>query len=276
MHVRPLFLSLSVLSFAVAAQSQLTDLQQPTVRGPAAGPSGVVRRADGGTNGPILQSLFVPPKAGAPFSLTLSTEWTRPLANGGNWTLVNERHIMRDSKGRIYQERWILVPKSGKDKSWMNVFQITDPELHTWFNCEVKAKVCELLNYTLTTEETYLPAINPTGALPNGAGFRTHEDLGEGSELGVATHGYRDTTTINAGMMNDIPMVSLREFWYSAQLGFDLRSIVDDPQIGKQVFTVKDLSTAEPDVSHFDIPADYSILDHRSESKGAVSPPGVR
>ena len=32
MHIRPFSLSLAVLSFALAARSQLTDLEQPTLR----------------------------------------------------------------------------------------------------------------------------------------------------------------------------------------------------------------------------------------------------
>jgi hypothetical protein len=51
------------------------------------------------------------------------------LNNSGSFTLANERRIVRDAYGRIYQERWILVPKGGSYKSHMNVFQITDPEL---------------------------------------------------------------------------------------------------------------------------------------------------
>ena len=86
----------------------------------------VIRVPDGGTRG-RMESIFVPPKAGAPFSFTLVTEWKRPMDNGGTFTLTNERHIARDSKGRIYQERWLLVPKGGTIKSQMDVFQVTDP-----------------------------------------------------------------------------------------------------------------------------------------------------
>src|SRR5579863_1798699 len=247
MHVRPFFLSLSLVSIATIALCQ----DQPVVRRPDGALGGAVRRPDGGAYGP-MQSIFIPPKGDAPFSLTLASEWSRPMGNGGTFTLVNERHIVRDSKGRIYQERWILVPKGGKIKSEMNVFQITDPELHTWFNCEVRMKVCELLEYRLTTAGNYQPPIGPSGALPNGNGFRTHEDLGVGSTLGVDTHGYRETTTINEGVMgNDKPMVTMREFWYSQHLGINLLSIVDEPQSGKQVFTVKELTTSEPDPSYF-------------------------
>lgn len=60
---------------------------------------------DGGTR-QVLESIFVPPMDKAPFQLTLATEWTRPLGRDGSYTLANRRRIMRDSAGRIYQERW--------------------------------------------------------------------------------------------------------------------------------------------------------------------------
>src|ERR1700758_3997953 len=254
MHPRLFLASFSLFSLATSAALQVANPQQPEHRSNAA-TGGIVSRVDGGAGGGVMQIIFVPPKAGAPFSLTLTTEWTRPMGSGGTFTLVNERHIVRDSKGRIYQERWILVPKGGKIKSQMNVFQITDPELHTWFNCEVATKVCELLQYTLTAEQKYLPATGPSGPLPDGSGFRTHEDLGAGNTLGVDTHGYRETVTINEGVLgNDKPMVNMREFWFSPHLGFNLISIVDSAQTGRQMFTAKDLSTSEPELTYFEVP----------------------
>lgn len=69
--------------------------------------------------------------------------------------------------------------------------------------------------------------------------------------------------TIAAGVMgNDRPIVATREFWYCPRLGFNLLSTVDDPQTGKQVFTVKDFSTSEPDPSFFQPPAGYKFVDH--------------
>lgn len=246
-------LVLSALAFASAAFSQAPP-QPPIVRVP-----------DGGANG-RMESIFIPPKAGAPFSLTLATEWARPLGNGGTFTLANERRIVRDSKGRIYQERWILVPKGGKIKSRMDVFQITDPEQHTWYNCITATKVCDLYSYRLTTQDKFQPAIGTSRPLSDGNGFHQHEDLGLGSTEGMDTHGYRETTTINAGVMgNDKPMISTREFWYSPLLGINLISTVDDPQSGKQLFTVKDLSTSEPEPSFFEVPSEYKIVDRLNE-----------
>lgn len=83
---------------------------------------------------------------------------------------------------------------------------------------------------------------------------------------GVDTTGFRETTTINPGVMgNDQPMISTREFWYSAQLGINLISKVDTPQSGKQVFTVKDLTTSEPDPTIFELPEGYKIVDRTKE-----------
>lgn len=252
MSIRPFLLALALLSGAKLALGQ--DQNKPAV----------IRAHDGGYDGP-LQSIFVPPKAGAPFSLTLSTEWTRALGNGGSFTLANERRIVRDAMGRIYQERWILVPKGGAIKSCMNVFQITDPELHTWYNCETATKVCELLTYHLTTTDTYLPATGTSGPLPDGKGSRLHEDLGMSSTEGVETHGYRETLTLNPGVVgNDAPMVTTREFWWSPELALNLVSIVDSPQFGKQVFRAKDVSTTPPEPGLFVVPDDYNVVDHRN------------
>ncbi len=239
----------------------------PTFAQTAAAPQPpVVRVPDGGVGG-RMESIFIPPRAGAPFSLTLATEWSRPLGtSGGTFTLANERRIVRDSKGRIYQERWILVPKGGKVKSFMDVFQITDPEQHTWYNCITATKVCDLYKYSRTTTEDYQPAILPSGPLPDGSGVRQSDDLGMGSTEGIDTHGYRETTTYNVGVMgNDQPMISTREFWYSPQLAINLVSLVDNPQTGKQVFTVKDLTTSEPEPTFFAVPEGYKVVDRRQE-----------
>jgi hypothetical protein len=177
--------------------------------------SKTVQTYDGGTR-QMLESIFIPPIAHAPFSLTLGTEWTRTMANGGTYTVANKRQIMRDSAGRIYQERWWLVPKGGKMESKMNFIQISDPAAHTLYNCETATKHCYLQVYRGSTAANYQPAVGRSGALADGSGYATHEDLGGNTIAGFDTVGYRDTTTLNPGTYgNDQPMVSMREFWYS-------------------------------------------------------------
>jgi hypothetical protein len=256
-RMRLLLLILLAVSFYVLAQNE--SKPQPPV----------IQIADGGTSG-RMESIFVPPKANAPFSLTLVTEWSRPLGNGGTFTLTNQRHIVRDGKGRIYQERWLLVPKGGKMESRMDVFQITDPTQHTWLNCGVQEKVCEILPYRFTTDAIYKPTIGTTGPLPDGKGSRQHEELGLSNSNGVNTTGYRETLTINPGVFgNDQPMVTTREFWYSSELGFNLISKIDDPQNGRQSFEVKELTTSEPDPRFFETPDGYKVVDHRKPKEGS-------
>ena len=109
--------------------------------------------ADGGSS-EVLQSIFIPPLANAPFTLTLATEWVKPLgADGNTITVVNERRIARDHAGRVYQERVLLMPQNMaanmKGKWIVNLRQIADPALHTNLNCFTATKVCRTTAYNV-------------------------------------------------------------------------------------------------------------------------------
>src|SRR5271170_7192669 len=267
--MRTVCFSRKVRSFGAAvvlsAAGTVLLAQGPLAHGPLAQRPGAATAGtpDGGVR-QVLESIFIPPKPNAPFTLTLDTEWTRPLGNGGTYTLVNERHIARDTAGRIYEERWYLVPKNGKVESTMNYIQIADPAQHTLYNCQVEMKKCFLLDYSGSTANVYQPPIGVSAPLPDGNGFHTHEDLGKNNLFGFDTVGYRETTTLNPGTYgNDLPMSTIREFWYSPQLGIDLISKVDSPQAGKQTFTVTVISAAEPDPQLFILPAGFEVVDQR-------------
>src|ERR1700756_1236885 len=92
---------LPTLSLAQAAQS--VSPEQSHIATPS---------RDGGVR-EVLESIVIPPLPNAPFTATLDTEWVRYAGEGATITLVNERHIARDRNGRVYQERWYLVPKNG-------------------------------------------------------------------------------------------------------------------------------------------------------------------
>ena len=225
----------------------------------------VVSAPDGGQSS-VMESIFVPPKAGAPFSFTLFAEWTRTLSNGGTFTLTNERRILRDGRGRIYQERVALSPKGENTTKTVTVIQITDPENHTWYNCIVHTRICDLYYYRHSNTDKFVPARKSDTA--HAPGSIREEDLGVSNTLGEDTHGYRETHTINPGTAaNNQPMVSVREFWYSPRLALNLISTVDDPLSGHQVFTARDLSTYEPDPAIFEIPSGYTVVDHRAEKE---------
>ena len=251
-----LFLSLvfSVSLFAQGAAGGAAGQSQPQQQQP-------VYQEDGGTT-EILQSIFIPPKLHAPFSLTLHTEWVKTLSDGNTITLMNQRHIYRDSQGRIFQERVVLVPKTGKYVPAVTTLQYADPNAHAVFNCfQDNRHRCVRLPYDATTDMNYQPVSPKPGPLPNGMGNGEHEDLGKQSIEGVETVGTRDRVTYNPGVFgNDAPMTVEHETWYSPQLGINLLSIRTDPRLGKQTFRATDISTAEPDPSLFQLPKGYKVV----------------
>jgi hypothetical protein len=224
---------------------------------------------DGGMR-ETLESIVIPPKAGAPFTLTLQTEWVKTLFDGGTITSVNQRKIARDASGRIYQERWYLVPKNGKIQSQMTTIQISDPNKHTHYNCFMleEPKVCELGTFAPSTNAVYMNQGPLAGPLPNDAGNVIHEDLGKQLISGVETAGTRDSTIYNPGIFgNDLKMTVEREFWYSPQLGINLISRRSDPRFGVQMFTVTNLILTEPDPKLFELPEGFRVEDRRDTAQ---------
>ncbi len=229
------------------------------------GTTQVVETRDGGAS-ETLQSIYIPPIANAPFTAIVHTEWTRHMMDGGSFTIVNQRRVARDIRGRIYEERWLLVPKNGNVKSQNNVIQIADPNTHVLYNCFMLRTPhrCILETFNETGETKFEPAVGTTGPLPNNMGFRTHEDLGTRSIEGIETHGSRDTTTYNAGVMgSDQQFSARREFWHSAQLGINLYSELTGPNVGKQVFTLTDVTLSEPDTGLFELPEGFAVEDQQ-------------
>ena len=219
---------------------------------------------DGGAS-EVLESIVIPPKAQAPFTLQLDTEWVKTLSDGGTMTLVNKRKIARDSDGRIYQERWVLVPKMGKAVSRMTTIQIADPNKHTLYNCFMNGRhQCALSIFSASTNAIYKFQGPPSGPLPNDDGYALHEDLGQQNVAGVETTGTRDKMVFNPGVVgNDQIMTVVREFWFSPQLGFNLLSKRTDPRFGTQTFTVTSVATSEPDPNLFNLPDGFTVVDQR-------------
>jgi hypothetical protein len=220
---------------------------------------------DGGGH-EILESIFVPYLPNAPFSLTLTAEWVRPMANGGTFTTANSRPIKRDSVGRIYQERWLMAPKGTNIKSRMSWIQISDPVAKTLYQCNAFTKVCDLVTLDDNVSLRFDPTRFKSASLKDGKGKRVHEDLGPTFFAGLPVHEYRDTMTLEPGVMgNDMPMSTVRHYRFSTELGLNLSSELEAPQIGRQVFTVTEISTTEPDASWFKPPQGYTVVDRRGE-----------
>jgi hypothetical protein len=219
---------------------------------------------DGG-NREVLESIVIPPIPNAPFFATLATESVKYSADGASMTFVNERHIGRDAQGRIYEERWVLVPKGSNVKSYMNWIQIADGKQRTLYNCSPQKHICDLLVYDPASD---LAAAAPRKPSPHivqsEKGSQSWEDLGARNILGFETAGVRETSITNSGVLgNDQPLTSLTEYWHSQQLGINLLSVRSSPFFGKQTFEIIELSIAEPNPQLFEVPDGYKINDQR-------------
>lgn len=214
----------------------------------------------------LLESIYVPEIAGAPFSLMLAAEWTRPMLGGGTFTIVNARPIKRDSQGRIYQERWLMEPKGSNRKSSMSFIQLEDPVAGLFYECGNRTKVCEMHALDKRSVRSIDPSQLKSGKLSNGRGVRTHEDKGLDTVAGAPVHAYRDTTVLNTGVLgNDSPMTYVRDVRYSPELGFNLTSVLQAPDVGEQRFAVTEITTSEPEPRWFLPPEGYRVVDMRKE-----------
>ena len=245
-------------TLACAAQVPQTDVQQTQPQ------HSHWATQDGGVR-EVLESIVIPPMPRAPFSATLATESTKYTADGASMTYVNERHIARDAQGRVYEERWLLVPKDGKIKSTMNWIQVADPHQQTLYNCSPQRHICDLLVYDPASD---LAAASPhrgkPGTTPHEDGSTVREELGSRNIAGIDTVGYRETNIVNPGTWgNDQPLTSMREYWHSDQLGINLLSIRTSPQFGRQTFTIEEVTAGDPDPQIFELPAGYKVNDQR-------------
>lgn len=227
---------------------------------------------DGGTIEQI-NSILIPPVLHAPFTCTVTAEWTRILEDGSTQTLQNHRLVVRDSAGRIYQERRRLVPKDSP--SDVQRLEISDPAAHTKYFCRTENRVCVLADYTGPSPAS----AQPMGQQKDKFGTLTREDLGRTSVSGLDAIGTRETRTLKPGAIgNDSTISIVKEIWYTPQLGINLSVKRTDPRHGTQVFNVTEVSTEEPNPRYFTVPAGYTVVDRRSKSgsHAASVPAGLK
>jgi hypothetical protein len=200
----------------------------------------------------------------------VNTEWVRTLTDGTTITLKNHRLIARDKSGRIFQERQLLVPDDGKSVSGITQTEISDPVLHRLYICVPRESVCQLEAFS--PAETVLPSTN--SAASKSGDTPGVESLGKQSIAGLEAVGTREIATIPTGAIgNDSPILTRREYWYSAQLGINLLSIRQDPRFGTQKFELSDVALGDPDEKLFEVPAGSKVIDLREQEKTASPAP---
>ncbi len=242
-----LFIAACFLSASLQAQAQ--------------SPEEVLHAPDGNSR-EMISSILIPPLTNAPFQATVTAEWTKHLPDGSTTVVKNHRLVVRDSQGRIYQERRTLVPEGGTRQSAVFRIEISSPVTHTKYFCDPSLRECELRSYDMPVTEPVVPA----GEMANGTRYLSRASLGTRTMEGLDVIGTRETITIQTGVIgNSAPIDSTKEFWYSPKLGLNLQVWRLDPLHGDQLFNVTDLQLSEPDSRLFVLPAGCKVVDLRNE-----------
>ncbi len=230
-----------------------------TLPASAQNPDDVYHAPDGNSR-EMISSIYLTPLAGAPFQATITTEWTKHLPDGSTTTVVNHRLVVRDGKGRIYQERRSLVPQGGPRPSAILRIEISDPQKHTKYFCNAELSECELRYYNAPVTEP----VPPEGPIGKSGRYLSRASLGTKTIEGIETNGTRETITVDTGVIgNSAPVENTKEFWYSPKLALNLEVTRLDPLHGDQIFRVTDLRLAEPDSRLFQLPRNCKVVDLR-------------
>jgi hypothetical protein len=90
------------------------------------------------------------------------------------------------------------------------------------------------------------------------------ERLGTQVIDGLTVEGTRMTETYPQGSGgSDRPIVVVSEQWSSPELRVTVLSKINDPRMGETTRTLIHLSRAEPDISLFQPPAGYRVVDEK-------------
>ena len=245
--MKHIFLLLSLATFVVAL-SPFTFAQGPM-------------RAPDGNSFTRIVSIFIAPIPNAPFSANVSTQWTRQTSDGATVVVKNHRMVARDSQGHVFEERRRFVPADSNSPSLLFQTDYVDPARRTRTLCFPANQICDVYNFLTPPSEASLPV----GPLPDGKRYLSRENLGTDTIEGLETIGTRETISTSPGAVgNDREVVSTKEFWYSPRLGVNLVVKRFDPLQGTQVFTVSNISLAEPDARLFAVPAQFKVADQRT------------
>jgi hypothetical protein len=220
---------------------------------------------DGGTFTRI-QSIAVLPLTNASFSATVTTEWTRILADESTATVKNHRMVARDNTGRIFEERRAFSPDGDMQPTQITALEYSDPNLHEFLSCIPAQRICYLSTYArppMSAMPNGMGGLELCGcATPPGPGYSVKQEaLGQQTIENLDATGSREITTLPAGQFGNArsePIV--KEFWYSPRLGLNLITKRFDPRSGSENFIVNHLSLNEPDPRIFEPPADYQVV----------------
>jgi hypothetical protein len=79
----------------------------------------------------------------------------------------------------------------------------------------------------------------------------------------VEAESTRSTATIAVGSIgNELPISSVTERWYSAELQTVVMSRRSDPRFGETVYRLTNIQRGEQAASLFEVPSDYTVTEN--------------
>jgi hypothetical protein len=223
------------------------------------------------------------PVKGAPYSAQAVTETTQTLADGNRIVQKTTAMLYRDSLGRERREESLpaigsFTPRADAPQ----IISISDPVAGVNYSLNSKDHVAIKLPAMPLPPAGGSGKINiffnkaligsgpeTAGVMIYGAGTNTKtapniEQLGWKVIEGVQAEGTRSTITIPAGQVgNERPIDIVDEQWRSPDLQVTVLSKHTDPRFGETVYSLTNISRAEPAATLFQVPADYTINDRK-------------
>jgi hypothetical protein len=107
-------------------------------------------------------------------------------------------------------------------------------------------------------------ALAKEGLQPDGRTFLTRENLGVETFDGLQVQHSRETYTFyRATIGNTQTILRTVEYWYSPELGVNVKVVRHDPRDGDQTLWLENIDPSAPDPARFQIPQDYPVYDRR-------------
>jgi hypothetical protein len=279
------------------AHPQEANVSQLDIQGtPLMGPGQVTIVSTAGMAG--LQDKAAVVK-NEPYQAQAVTEMKQTLGDGSHIVQTTTATVARDSDGRTVRVQKLSTMGPWKDSSPGNSQMLTtifDPVAQEHIDYTSDSKIAHVLvmpsvppgavvraeggfdvagpNTSVVEKGVMVSGPGPVGgviqgfALPDrpfsaqltkGVQPKT-ESLGTKSMEGVQVTGTRSTSTIPAGTIgNDRDLNIIRETWYSPELKLVIQSTQADPRFGETTYTLKNIQQGSPDVTLFQVPANYTI-----------------
>jgi hypothetical protein len=239
---------------------------------------------------------------GAPYTAQAVTETTQVLADGNRIIRKSSSLIARDGQGRTRREQNLNIvgPWSASSPETSSTVFINDPvsgarytlegnshaavkipigpaeqgarqELEARLKADRRKLEAEGNNAMVRTESHVMvftsdtPGMQIVTSSMESRNPPKTESLGTQIIEGVSAEGKRMTETIAAGKVgNERAIEVVNETWYSAELQTVVKSRHSDPRTGDVVYSLTNISRAEPDPTLFQVPADYKVREDGS------------